>query len=47
MECLGLQPARIPGTFGLVADPHAVPDLWGLLGMLKDALDELSAQAGG
>jgi len=33
--------------FGLVADPHAVPDLWGLLDMLKDALDELSALAAG
>jgi diacylglycerol O-acyltransferase / wax synthase len=31
--------------FGLVSDPHAVPDLWGLLDMLMDALGELAARA--
>jgi diacylglycerol O-acyltransferase / wax synthase len=29
--------------FGLVADPDVVPDLWAFVGMLTDALQELSA----
>jgi hypothetical protein len=32
-------------SIGLVSDPNLVPDLWGLLDKLTDALDELSGLA--